>query len=236
LPYAPVPFSINGSNAVVQQITDVDVFGNNIWLISGISNAKDVMRGEETQMVGLANLYLNAFSDKTTICIFPGTHSKHIQVQNRCIVDFQTYMTGELFSLMANYSILRDSISEVENNQVSLGAHRKSFQLGVQRSAALSLLHDLFSVRTNQVFNYLNKEENYFYLSGLLIGSELRSIVKQEVDLLVLCCGKRINHFYQLAMEHLGFMDKALILPAEIVDSAFIYGQVEIMGKQVLFK
>ena len=69
------------------------------------------MRGEETQLIGLIKLLaLSGHPMPDARCIFPGTHSKHLHIQQGTLIRFDTYMTGELFDVMRRHSILRDSV------------------------------------------------------------------------------------------------------------------------------
>ena len=121
----------------------------------------DVMRSEETQVFGSLDLGASLF-------ITPGTHSKWIDVVDGAITGFATYMTGELFALLKNHSILGRLM-------VGEAFHLQSFQRGVQ--AALrepaGLSHILFSARSLVLFDALKGEAAQSYLSGLVIGAEV---------------------------------------------------------------
>ncbi|MCB0853745.1 MAG: 2-dehydro-3-deoxygalactonokinase, partial [Bacteroidetes bacterium] len=94
LPYASLPFDRNGTGIITDSITHPD-YSFSIFLISGVRNEEDVMRGEETQVIGLID---DCKIQGDAIFILPGTHSKHIFYQEDQFVDFRTYMTGEMFS------------------------------------------------------------------------------------------------------------------------------------------
>ena len=110
VPYASLPFSLDGSNAIIKRLSASNGIASDVWLISGVRNHHDVMRGEETQVIGLTALDNLVYTTKNITCIFPGTHSKHIKIEDGVVVDFQTYMTGELFQVMTQHSILKDSV------------------------------------------------------------------------------------------------------------------------------
>jgi 2-dehydro-3-deoxygalactonokinase len=226
LAYAEVPFSLDGENALVASIAKTDDFPFDIFLISGVRVIDDVMRGEETQILGLVTS--NNFIDPNTdvICILPGTHSKHIVIKHFQVVDFKTYLTGELFQLLSTKSVLKGSVEHQlgieELNELNIQA----FYRGIDDSAPpLTLLNKLFSVRTNDLFGVMTKEDNYFYLSGLLIGNEIRSLQVDGIAMIVLCCGNKLYELYKLAIEkiHKGFPLK-LISP-EVMDKAAFIGQ-----------
>lgn len=236
LPYAPLPFSIDGSDVIVRHITCPKGLPNGVLLISGASNHTDVMRGEETQIVGLSSIY-EINPRETTICIFPGTHSKHITVKNGKIINFHTYMTGELFALMQQHSILKESISKVEYSDTLTNKSKQAFCLGLAQSVECNLLQTFFSVRINQIFKRLNGKANFFYLSGLLIGTELRSI-PQETDVrIMLCSTNEMGHLYKLALKKLNMLTRAIIIPPNIVNTAAFEGHIKIYNeKNVLNK
>ena len=176
-PYANIPFALDGKNAVLKFMEKNADFPYDILLISGVREIADVMRGEETQMIGIAQMVELMKLKEDAICIFPGTHSKHIKISNGNIVSFKTYITGELFQLLSTKSVLKGSISNENNEKVMDKMNLNSFYQGVNQSEKnANLLNKLFSVRTNDLFSLLSHQENFFYLSGLLIGSEIRSL------------------------------------------------------------
>ncbi len=178
-------------------------FRHDVIIISGAKTASDVMRGEEAQLIGC-----DFNSDEEHIYIFPGTHSKHVTVKNQKVIDFKTYMTGEFFHLLSNDSILSGSVKE---NKLSFtGSILKSFEEGVAQSNHDNLLHNAFLVRTNQLFDHYTKEENYFYLSGLLIGTELRELVHRSIPLTVVG-NEAMRKYYVAALEKSGINNAKII-------------------------
>jgi 2-dehydro-3-deoxygalactonokinase len=232
--YATLPFPVDGSLASTKQLALHPDFPHAITLISGIRTEHDVMRGEETQLIGLLALLdtLHVAVDDS-ILIFPGTHSKHIYIQNQQVINFQTFMTGEVFNLMAHYSILKDSILLTEQTPFA-DSERDAFRLGVSESDGSSILNTLFRVRTNQLFGKLTKGQNALYLSGLLIGSELKSLIKQPTWQLMLCSGNNLYELYSLAISELGLSDRTTTISADLIDKATIAGQVKIAQNQLL--
>ncbi len=231
IPYAVLPFDLDGAQANFHRIESSDDFPHDILLISGIRSEHDVMRGEETQMIGLVNL-LQLSDNQKYILILPGTHSKHLYIQNHRLIDFQTYMTGELFHLISRHSILKESV-ETSENQFSDSA-LEAFKHGVRESKHNGILKSLFRVRTNQLFDTLGKNENGLYLSGLLIGAELKQLLEEEDWKPVLCSANNLNELYKLAIEELNLSDRTLIVSAETVDQATVAGQVKIFQHQAL--
>lgn len=131
------------------------------------SGNPDVMRGEETQVFGaLANLRID-----DGLIVLPGTHSKWVTVQGGGIASFRTYMTGEVFSALKSHTILGRLIDgDVHDDD--------GFQRGVRSSdgaSAGTLLHTIFSARSLALFGELAPTAVSSYLSGLLIGAEIRA-------------------------------------------------------------
>ncbi|RDC65505.1 2-dehydro-3-deoxygalactonokinase [Adhaeribacter pallidiroseus] len=231
LPYAELPFAVDGSQAGIRHFERQPDFPHDLLLISGIRTDGDVMRGEETQLVGLIHLMDLAGITGESIFIFPGTHSKHITVRQQQVISFQTFMTGEIFNLMAGASILKDSIESPDSAEIK-EPELNGFRSGVRESGNSTILHGLFTVRTNQLFRNLTKKQNFYYLSGLLIGTELRSLLPKEAAPIILSSGSNLFKFYKLALEELQLLNDTIIIPPEFIDKATIAGQVTIFQQQ----
>ncbi len=227
LPYATLPFNVDGSQANTQLIEADAFFSHKIMLISGVRSADDVMRGEETQLIGLIDL-LHLSPNQPYIFILPGTHSKHLYLENNHLVNFHTYMTGEIFNILANHSILKDSIDINSLNDFS-NIEMAAFKIGVLEANSSDILNSLFKVRSNQLFQKLNKKENAYYLSGLLIGSELKQLLTESNRQLVLCSGNNLFEFYKTAIEVLNLSERTITVPSEIIDKSVVVGQMKIL-------
>jgi 2-dehydro-3-deoxygalactonokinase len=211
LPYQPVPFSATGEELCRRDIPASADFHHHILLVSGVRTDDDVMRGEETQLIGC----LSEGDKGERLFIFPGTHSKHVRVRDGQALSFSTFMTGEFFHLLSAKSILAGSVAPPPSqasfpSQASLPP---SFEKGVEDSRHSSLLHHAFLVRTNQLLGHLSKEDNYYYLSGLLIGEELRHLSAAHpspsippIPLTIVSTG-RLQEYYLVACHHLGLTD-----------------------------
>ena len=236
IPYATLPFALDGSQASTRQFNAQPDFPHDMLLISGVRSEDDVMRGEETQLIGLiALLDVSGHKLADAVCIFPGTHSKHLYLQNRQLIQFNTYMTGELFDLMAKRSILKDSV-ELTNVSDFSETNNKAFRQGIRQAKSSFILNSLFKVRTNQLFDKLTKEENAFYLSGQLIGIELNHLVESETESLVLCGGSNLSAFYELAIDELRLTNRTLTISTELIDRAASVGQIRLFQNSVLGK
>jgi len=129
--------------------------------------APDVMRGEETQIVGAA-----VPSDGDQLFVLPGTHSKWVLVRHGVIIWFATFMTGELFTALRDHTILGRTMS---GPAVGGAAFGRGVAAGADGAAAHGgLLRRLFGARTLALFDELSADKGPSFLSGLLIGAELR--------------------------------------------------------------
>ncbi|MEP7096901.1 MAG: 2-dehydro-3-deoxygalactonokinase [Dokdonella sp.] len=143
-----------------------------------LAELHDVMRGEETQVLGA--LRLLGLADATLV--LPGTHSKWVQVRTGRIKSFTTFMTGEFFALLRCHSILARTIPEAADE-----GDDAAFELGVRLALqGTSLLATAFSARTVALFDQVDARSRSDYLSGLVIGEELRAQPMRDSAVIVI--------------------------------------------------
>ena len=147
--------------------------GHAAWLIPGVmrtdrDGVPDVMRGEETQIVGC----LAEGDPPRRLFVLPGTHSKWAVVEDGRITRFATFMTGELFALLRGHGILGRLMEGDAHDPVTF---RRGVDYGSK--AGVGLLKRLFSVRTLALFDRLPASGVAAYLSGLLIGHEIAEAI-----------------------------------------------------------
>jgi 2-dehydro-3-deoxygalactonokinase len=150
--------------------------GLDVHIVCGLRNPQgpDVMRGEETQLIGALALQPSLAAHSTWI--LPGTHSKWVSVRDGAVTDFCTLMTGELFGLLQQHSILSTGIDGATPDP-------EAFARGVttaRDSGAAGALSRLFSARALMLEGALPAASVSDYLSGLLIGEELRSALATD--------------------------------------------------------
>ena len=146
----------------------VRVSGTNLRIVPGLicrdgDDTPDVMRGEETQIFG-------ALADADTaprVIVLPGTHSKWAIVREARVAAFATFMTGELYAVLRQHSIL----GRLATDDADASALARGVRASLRDDAALS--HDLFSARTLALTGALASEGVADYLSGLLLGAEI---------------------------------------------------------------
>ncbi len=178
-----------------------------------IGRAADVMRGEETQVIGALAQH-PAWAAGASI-VLPGTHSKWVRIADGRIVSFATRMTGELFDVLRSHSLLARSLEDPKGS-----LDRDAFAQGLAASRDArggDLSHLLFGVRTLHLFGERTAVALSDYLSGLLIGHELASgLPHAPAELpLVLVGDESLCARYQLALRSFDREATALL-----VDSA----------------
>jgi 2-dehydro-3-deoxygalactonokinase len=124
----------------------------------------DVLRGEETQIIGAF-----AAMDEAALACLPGSHSKWAEIGAGRITSFATYLSGEAFAALRGHTILGRTMREAPTDLAA-------FDRGVARAADPGhLLHHLFGARTLALFGALGEAQGASYLSGMLIGHEVRA-------------------------------------------------------------
>ena len=167
-PYADAPAALDH---LISRAEKVPGILRDVRILPGIAQRKagapDVMRGEETQLIGLGST-----KGRKLVCM-PGTHSKWVDLDGGRVGHFTTYLTGELFSLFSRQSILRHSIG----TDAAFKADNEAF---AESSAAMveapeDLPKRLFSIRAASLLNGTGSADSAAALSGLLIGAEIGS-------------------------------------------------------------
>jgi 2-dehydro-3-deoxygalactonokinase len=165
----------------------------------GVSGHFDVMRGEETQLLGALDwLSEQGLADQDVLCCLPGTHCKWVPLLQGKVMQFSSSFSGELFARLNQESIL---VKGMPNNQT---LHCAGFEKGVATSLqAGGLLHHLFSVRSDYLCGELPAEQVRDYLSGIVIGHDVNDILSAQSSpcLKVLIIGNdTLSERYRLAL------------------------------------
>ncbi len=195
-PYLPCPA---GPADLAAALIDVSFDWARVKLVPGLSGTDgagvaEVMRGEESQVIGVPALMAQG-----GLACLPGTHSKWVQVEGGRITGFTTHMTGETYGALRGYTILGRTMREGPSN----GA---PFEAGVRRSADPGgLLHHVFGVRAQVLAGRLDESEAGAYLSGILIGHEIRSALADRAGSVVHVIGAaELTRLYATAISLCG--------------------------------
>lgn len=192
----------------------------------GEQAAPDVMRGEEAQVFGAMKLG----GRQEGVLVLPGTHSKWVSVSDGRIMRFSSFMTGEIFGLLKQHSILGRLMPQGGDPPFAQPAFEAGCALALD-DAGGALLHRLFSVRTQGLFERFAAEELPSYLSGLLIGEEVREAIWLLGELpelpVQLICRADLALPYRLALGQAG-------LDSGVIEDAAFAGLFEIARRNAL--
>ena len=170
--------------------------GITAMFLPGVCTHNDVMRGEELQLYGAIN------SDEQ-IVVLPGTHSKWAYVKSGVLEKFHTVVTGELFDLLINNSLVGGLASSTTRSE-------SGFAKGVHDGfGTAAIISQLFTARAGVLLGHLDAREVHSYLSGLLIGNEISESAGMYPDVPVLLIGaESLVADYQTAFNLLEIMAK----------------------------
>ncbi len=219
LPYALVPAPIDGSTL---RFLDFQHSGRKVRLVSGLQTDSDIMRGEETDLIGLfASPIRQPLTENSTV-VLPGTHSKHVQIRAGQIVGFTTYLTGELYGLLSQSSTLDTPVDALFD--------QTAFVAGAQTSRSHGLSAALFQTRARTVLGHLAVNHSRAFLSGVLIGAEVAALAVATPGRIVLAAGDSLASQYLLALGEL--LPHAVVVqipPAELA-AATVMGHARILS------
>ena len=192
-PYATVPYNLMQETDSVKVICSDNRL--DVRILGGLkqNNPADVMRGEETQIRG----FLSDFADFDGIVCLPGTHTKWVHVSAGEVVSFRTFISGELFALMSEYSVLKHSVN-------SDGWSDQEFKSAVSESISnpQKIFSDFFKLRADDLLNKVEKSVLRSKLSGYIIGAELAGAkpywLGQNV---VILADNNLSKIYKAALE-----------------------------------
>nr|WP_279169474.1 2-dehydro-3-deoxygalactonokinase [Providencia huaxiensis] len=197
-------------------------WGSLIHIVPGITGSSrygqpDIMRGEETQLIGLSEIS----QSENNYVILPGTHSKHCEMKSGELVAFSSYMTGEFFSLLMDHSMIGKGLDHQINCEETFIEGLKTASKGIPFS------HLVFSARTKRVNHLIASEYVGSYLSGILIGYELQPLLELKDEQVWVVAGEGLGKNYLLAGKHFG-----LALKYASGSDCFFEGMKALVNKQ----
>jgi 2-dehydro-3-deoxygalactonokinase len=192
-PYVPCPVGIDDLAGGVVRADERTV------IVPGVSYSNDradVMRGEEVQLLGAV---ASGEIPRDCLVCHPGTHNKWIKVEEGRIESFRTVMTGELFSLLSEHSILSDLL----DGKSEAG---EAFCDGVRRTlSGAGVTARLFEARARFLLGRLEKADGPSFVSGLLIGEDVRVGLSETTDSGVIVMGRpELTNLYAAALDVAG--------------------------------
>ncbi|TWA91061.1 2-dehydro-3-deoxygalactonokinase [Bradyrhizobium stylosanthis] len=188
--------------AILKQAARVPGEARDIRILPGIAQrdaaAPDVMRGEETQLLGALGLQA---AGEAMVCM-PGTHSKWVHVKDGTVASFSTFMTGELFSVVSRETILSLAVANAEDAE-DVSSFRAAVKAAFEAPAFAANL--LFGARARQLLFGGTPAAARETLSGTLIGVELAAGLSGAVPKagITLVASGRLAALYRLAFDTL---------------------------------
>ncbi|MFJ4343690.1 2-dehydro-3-deoxygalactonokinase [Pseudomonas sp. NPDC089401] len=173
--YRDTPANVASLGASLQTVRSQR--GVEVHIVPGViqrSRLPNVMRGEETQVLGA----LPGLACDDLLIGLPGSHSKWVQVADGCIVQFDTFMTGEVFAVLSDHSIL--GRTQQRGGAFDAPAFDRGVQVALSAEGEAGPLSTLFSARSLGLTGELSASAQPDYLSGLLIGHELAALAKVQ--------------------------------------------------------
>lgn len=210
VPYIDCPADADSIATAVCRLTAAD---HEVAIVPGLKcvnprGAPDVLRGEETQVLGVLAQYPDLACGRHVIGL-PGTHTKWVLMHDGRIVHFQTGFSGELFALLRDHSTL----CRVSSSTVSTSGADGEFLRGAQRALELRsapMSHLLFEVRSRQLVAAQEAGQALAFLSGLLIAQDVLGVLGLFAGLpdrehrIPLVGSAELTARYQVVLEALG--------------------------------
>ena len=206
---------------IVDKAVRVDGPARDIRILPGLAQRPEVMRGEETQLLGGL-----ASGPAACLACLPGTHSKWVSFIDSHVSGFSSYMTGELFALLAQHSILRHAVGSGPVCSPARDAFVEAVRDGFGRPAEIS--RHLFSLRAAQLLFDSPQTESHERLSGLLIGAEIAAAGLEfgSLETVRLIASGKLSSLYRSAFS-------ALDIAIDVVDAdAAVLTGLEIAARQ----
>ncbi|HEX5258466.1 MAG TPA: 2-dehydro-3-deoxygalactonokinase [Sphingomicrobium sp.] len=193
-PYVRCPASLDDLAANLTWAGEREAIVPGVSFVGG--GRADVMRGEEVQLLGA--VAAGHVPNESLVC-HPGTHNKWVAVEDGRIVSFRTVMTGELFNLLRQHSILADLLqSEAEPDE----AFRRGVRHGLVQD---DLTSELFAVRARVLLGEARRDNASSYASGLLIGSDVRiGLSGREPETIYVMGRPELTRLYAAAIREAG--------------------------------
>ncbi|WP_311882389.1 MULTISPECIES: 2-dehydro-3-deoxygalactonokinase [unclassified Pseudomonas] len=214
--YCETPANVANLGKSLQTV--ISLRGTVVHIVPGViqrSRLPNVMRGEETQVLGvLQNLPIEAGAD--LLIGLPGSHSKWVDVVDGCIIHFDTFMTGEVFAVLSEHSILGRTLKQGATFDAL--AFDRGVQVAQSADGELGVLSTLFSARTLGLTGELSPTAQADYLSGLMIGHELAALAtvqrrrrnNSNLPSIILIGNAQLCARYSRALDACGFANVTL--------------------------
>ena len=213
--YIDVPASLS---SVLSGAVSVPGENRDVRILPGLAQrdaaAPDVMRGEETQLLGALG---PASRGAQAVCM-PGTHSKWVHVKDGRVTGFATFMTGELFDAITKHTILTHAVAGAEDQPADAAAFEAAVAAAFKRPAFASNL--IFTARSGQLLHGISAAAAQAKLSGILIGLEIAGALQDagKGTAITLVASGRLQALYEQAFRTLSLSFTAIDADAAVRD------------------
>ncbi|MHA6129331.1 2-dehydro-3-deoxygalactonokinase [Pseudomonas fluorescens group sp. PF-1] len=215
--YRDTPANVATLGTALQTVRSLR--GVDVHIVPGViqrSRLPNVMRGEETQVLGVLQTLSNEAGADLLIGL-PGSHSKWVEVADGCIVHFDTFMTGEVFAVLSEHSIL--GRTQQRGGSFDDEAFDRGVQVALSADGETGVLSTMFSARSLGLTGALSATAQPDYLSGLLIGHELSALASvlrhrrnsAHLPSIILIGNAQLCTRYSRALDACGFARVALV-------------------------
>lgn len=206
-PYIKMPCRIDAIAASAVRIASVE---RDIRILPGIAHFNatkpDVMRSEETQLLGLYDML---GQDLSGLICMPGSHAKWVRIENGLVMDFATSMSGELFAALGASSVLQHSLKNATKkvdpqSDIYSNAVRKSL------SDPATVLTRLFAARPHSLLNQMSDDDAAAHISGTIIGQDIAGAIARfaPVHSTTLVGSGHLGNLYSQALQIAGLQSK----------------------------
>lgn len=185
--------------------------GATLAVLAGLRSDRalpDVMRGEETQVAGLVVGTAGTGGGAARTVVLPGTHSKWVQLRGTTVVDLTTFLTGELYALLSRRSVIGLLAQPSERPRWTAFEH--GLDVAASPRGAAGLLGTGFSARSLTLAGRLVPDDVLDYLSGLVIGDEVRGALllgaAEGAGEVTLCGEPALCERYRRALARVGIV------------------------------
>lgn len=220
-PYLDAPAELA---SLPSRAVNVDAVARDVRILPGIAQRDpahpDVMRGEETQLLGLV-----AEGIASALVCLPGTHSKWVALRDGRVENFSTFMTGEIFAALSTHTILK------LNAEGDFGPTDSAFLSGVREAAAspATVANQLFAIRAGSLLGF--PPRGAAGISGALIGLEIAGALARHGSggEVILGSAGRLGELYHAALQEAGFSVRSVDADAA-VRAGLLHAALSIWG------
>ena len=202
--------------AVLEDVSEIPfVFIRGVKMIGKTLDKADVMRGEETELIGI-------LKEGDAVYVLPGSHSKIIYVENNKISEFSTMMTGEMIASLSQNTLLKASVDLEKSNAVDEYVFK-----GYEYCSENGINMALFKVRVLDMIFKCSKDEIYSFFMGVVLCDEIKTILKADSDKIIVGGNNRIKEIMGKILKKYSEKNIIVLKEEEVLKSTSI-GAVKI--------